>query len=403
MYSIIDELNKESNWLEFLEYKFNQNSISKFEFRKLSEYITNKRYKNITDAIIKGKYSFSIPVKKLVNKINKDKKRVVYSFNEDETMVLKMITYLFTKKYDYKYSCNCYSFRRKYTIKHAINKLVNYKNISSLYGYKIDISNYFNSINVDILLSNLKDFINDEKLYILIRDILTDNRVIFNDKIIYEENKGIMAGIPISSFLANIYLLEVDKFFRDNNVLYLRYSDDIILFSDKTKISKCIDWLNKFILDYKLSINPDKIMYINPGDKWEFLGFSYYNGMIDVSSISKKKIKNKIKRSSKKIRRWMISKNVSYDKAMKVMIRKYNNKFFNISAKDGLTWSLWYFPIINTADSLKEIDRYLQQNIRYICTGKYNKKNYNIKYDSMKKLGYISLVNEYYKFKSMED
>ena len=113
-----------------------------------------------------------------------------------------------------------------------------------------------------------------------------------------------------------------------------------------------------------------------------------------------KKIKGKIRRSSRKIRRWMSNKNVTYDKAMKVMIRKYNKKFFQIDNKDGLTWALWYFPVINTSNSLKIIDKYMQQNIRYIYSGKYCKKNYNVRYNELKKFGYKTLVNEYYIFKN---
>ena len=399
MNSIIDDIKLDSNWIEYLEYKKSQKSMSKYEIRVLSEYILNKKYEDIVNKICNNNYVFSIPTKKLVNKINKDKKRVVYSFNDDETMVLKLITYLFTKKYDGRYSKNCYSFRRKYTIKHAINRLVRCRNINKLYGYKIDISNYFNSIDVSMLLSILKRFCNDEKLYILIEKLLTNNKVLFNNNIIEDNNKGIMAGIPISSFLANIYLIELDNYFRENNILYLRYSDDIIFFTDKNNISYYIDKLNEYIEKYKLIINPEKIQYINPGDSWDFLGFSFNNKIIDLSGISKRKIKNKIKRSSKKIRRWMINKNVDSDKAMKVLIRKYNNKFYNINAKDGLTWSLWYFPVINTSKSLREIDNYLQQQIRYISTGRNNKKNYNVRYEKIKELGYKSLVNEYYKFK----
>lgn len=41
-----------------------------------------------------------------------------------------------------------------------------------------------------------------------------------------------MAGTPMSPFLANVYLTEMDKYFEERDVLYFRYSDDIILFAD---------------------------------------------------------------------------------------------------------------------------------------------------------------------------
>ncbi len=312
-------------------------------------------------------------------------------------MILKVLTYLFSKKYDYKYSSNCYSFRRKITVKKAFKDLSKNKNISKLYGYKMDISNYFNSINTELMLNKLKIFLEeDEELFKLIKDILVDKKVKFNNKII-EEEKGIMAGIPISSFLANIYLTSVDKYFEKENVLYARYSDDIILFTEKEKLDQYMEKLQNMIKENKLTLNPHKIQLIKPHDKWDFLGFSYENGIIDLSEISIKKIKGKIKRSSRKLRRWMNKNNANYERAISAVIRKYNRKFFMIENTRELTWQLWYFPVINTSKSLKEIDLYMQESLRYIKTGKYNKKNYNLTYKELKQLGYKSLVNEYYK------
>ena len=54
-------------------------------------------------------------------------------------------------------------------------------------------------------------------------------------------------------------------------------------------------------------------------------------------------------------------------------------------------------------ESLKIVDEYLQQYIRYIYSGKHNKKNYKlVPYVKLKRLGYKSLVHEYYLFLNME-
>ena len=401
MNSILDELSNDDVWKEYLEFKKNQASISKYEIKKLEEYIYSKKYLEITDKIICGEYIFSIPKKHLINKINKSKKRVVYSFDENENYVLKVITYLFSKKYDNKYVDNCYSFRRNSSVKNAINRIVRTKEINQLYGYKVDISNYFNSIDVSIMLKKLKVFIPDDaKLYNLIEKILLEKRVLFEERII-EEEKGIMAGVPISSFLANIYLMDIDNYFEDSNVLYFRYSDDIIFFTDENEIELYMKILNNKIRENKLKLNEEKIIKINPGDKWDFLGFSFENGKIDISSVAKDKIKGKIRRASRKLRRWMLRKDASYDRAIRAVIRKFNKKFYMIDNTNELTWCLWYFPIINTDEGLKEIDNYMQQELRYIATGKHSKKNYNIRYKELKELGYKPLVSEYYKFKDI--
>ena len=62
-----------------------------------------------------------------------------------------------------------------------------------------------------------------------------------------------------------------------------------------------------------------------------------------------------------------------------------------------MTWSLWFFPVINTVESLQLIDSYAQDCLRFILSGTRTKARYNVRYEELKALGYRSLVNEYYR------
>ena len=153
----------------------------------------------------------------------------VYSFEDEISIPLKFIAFKL-HKYDNRLSDNCYSFRQGYGVKNAINKIKRNNKIKSMFCYKIDISNYFNSIDPDTLLdriSFLKE--EDEEIYRLFRSMLLNNNVVVNGSII-SENHGAMAGIPVSPFFANFYLAESDRKFQD--ALYFRYSDDIIIFAE---------------------------------------------------------------------------------------------------------------------------------------------------------------------------
>lgn len=85
---------------------------------------------------------------------------------------------------------------------------------------------------------------------------------------------------------------------------------------------------------------------------------------------------------------------------MKGLINHFNRVFFENGDAETLTWSRWFFPVINQTEGLREIDHYLQQNIRFLSTGKHRKANYRADYPLLKRLGYRSLVGEYYKFKN---
>ena len=391
-----------SKWNEFLNYKLSKDFVPKKEKEIFEDFIINKKYEAVCAGILDGTYSFSTPKKHLISKGHSRKKRAVYTFSNDEMLVLKYISYLLYE-YDSLFSPNLYSFRNSRGVKNAIRNISNIKTIHKMYGYKVDISNYFNSIDIDILLDNLKTDIKDEMLFSLFESILKNDSVIYNDEIIHEK-KGVMAGTPISAFLANYYIKEIDEFFWNQKLVYCRYADDIILFcQNKDELISFKQKLLAYFDKYNLSINSDKEYFFEPDDKWEFLGFSFYGNKIDLSDNTIRKIKGKIRRSARGIRRWMIKKDASYQVALKAMNRKYNRKFFGKQDKEELSWKYWFFPTINTSDSLKIIDNYMQEQERYLVTGKHNKRNYKIvPYELLKECNYKSLVHEYYKDLSLD-
>ena len=396
--SILDIIDDHDKWLEFYNYKMEKGHLTKAEQKEWKEFINNKKYVSIAAAIKDGTYTFSIPKKKLVNKIGTDKKRVVYCYSKEENYILKFITYhLF--KYDHKICDNCYSFRKNYGVKRAIDSIRYHKNLENMYCYKVDIKNYFNSINVPKLLDILKDVIDDKKLYVLIKDLLVVDKAYLDGKLI-EEKRGAMAGVPFSPFLANIYLGDLDKYFYDNNILYARYSDDIIVFANtKEELDAYINYIYKFIKEYELDINKSKEYIFLPHESWNFLGIKYQDKIVDLSDITLDKIKGKIRRKARALYRWRIRKNLDGDPAIKAMIKCFNRKFFEVKDVNDLTWSRWFFPLINTDKGLHEVDLYLQQYLRYLSTGKHTKTNYNVRYSKLKEYKYKSLVNEYYKSK----
>ena len=148
-----------------------------------------------------------------------------------------------------------------------------------------------------------------------------------------------------------------------------------------------------------LVINTSKEYVFAPHEAWDFLGFEYYDKMIDLSSVTLRKIKGKIRRKARALYRWRIRKGKDTEHTIKVMLRIFNAKFYKSAHTFNLTWCKWFFPVITTTRSLEIIDDYLVQYLRYLSTGKHNKKNFNLKYEKLKQLGFRSLVNEFYKFK----
>ena len=102
--SLIDLLDNDIYWNDFINHKI-KNSLSKKEIKEYKILKDNKKVKAIINDLKNDNYTFTLPRKTIINKIRKNKKRIVYQFTKEETYILKYITYLLYE-YDYLFSKN---------------------------------------------------------------------------------------------------------------------------------------------------------------------------------------------------------------------------------------------------------------------------------------------------------
>ena len=396
--SLIDLLISQSVWENYHDYKVLKGNISSAEEKDLFDFISDKEYLKAVDRIVIG--SILLPERKFIGKSGSSKKRAVFIFPREENFVFKLLTYLLMREYDGIFCDNLYSFRVNNGVRNAVHSILKITDLNAKYSYKADISDYFNSIDVNLLLPELKEILSDEpEVYSIFESILLNDKCLESGKTITAK-KGVMAGAPFSVFLANIYLSSLDFKMKESGFNYARYSDDILVFADDyDSVLSASAIIKEFIFGRGLEINPDKEQFTAPGEEWSFLGFKYQDGKVDVSDVAKKKLKAKIRRRARSIKRWQIRKDASPERAMRAFIRAVNRKLYYSTDVNDLNWSRWYFPIINTDESLKEIDAYIQYWARFLITGKHNKSNYNVTYSNLKEAGLISLVNSWYKFR----
>ena len=164
--------------------------------------------------------------------------------------------------------------------------------------------------------------------------------------------------------MANIYLMELDRRFQDKAVVYARYSDDIIVFAeDLDALQTCMNEIKEFIKSVGLEINPSKERIFRPDEPYEFLGFKCFGNVIDIADSAMDKMKGKIRRKMRSVLRWKQRYGISEERAISRFIRYFDRKFYDDTDPRSLTWSRWYFPIVNTPDGLRTIDHYMQQCI----------------------------------------
>ena len=407
---ILSRLYLPDTWQQYLEYKQTRQHLSRREEKHLQSYIDERRYvpllEQLNVLLISREASAGnmdmlssfppLPEKRLLSKSGTAKKRVVYTYPEDFNLLLKAAAFLL-HRYDSILEDNCYAFRSSSSVRRAFDRIRNIRRITGKYTLKADISNYFNSIDVPLLLKKLA-FLKEEDapLFRLFEYLLTVDQCICGQEVICEK-RGAMAGTPMSPFFANVYLIDIDRYFSSRNILYFRYSDDILIFADtQEELNEYQNALFGMLKELRLTINPDKLQVTEPGEGFTFLGFSFRGPEIDLSDVTLRKIKGKIHRKADTMRRWQRRRNLSPEKAAVGFIHAMNNKFFSDPDEDDFTWCRWFFPVITTDKSLKIIDLYMQDYIRYCVTGRHYKGNYRIPYEQLKAWGYRSLVHEYY-------
>lgn len=394
--SLCTRLSDPAEWERYYCYKEENRHLTREEAADLRAFIDHREYEPAVSRVLFGG-TFSVPEKRLIRKLNTEKKRTVYLFPREENYVLKLLTFLLLRGYDSLFTENLYSFRVSQGAGKALTRILHTPELRRMYSYKVDIRDYFNSIDVDQMLEMLSEvFENDSTLFQLFYQILKNPWVNDQGKIT-EEKKGVMAGTPFAVFLANLYLLPLDQEMERRGFLYARYSDDIILFAPTLeKREEGVQIILQTLESRKLSVNPEKEVRTAPGEPWTFLGISYAGGSIDVSPVSAEKLKARIRRKARAIKRWQVRKQATNEQAVKALIRSMNRKYFCADSSHELTWTRWYFPLITTDRTLHELDLYLQYWLRYLSAGRHRQKNYKFRYEEMKALGYRSLVHAWY-------
>lgn len=145
----------------------------------------------------------------------------------------------------------------------------------------VDLSAYFDNIDHDILMKQIKTRINDDKLLGLIGKILKATG-----------KQGVPQGGVISPLFSNIYLMRIDRMFERavketkhngyQQLDYVRFADDIVILVNGHPALDWLVWksmkrLKEELAKLKVKVNTDKtkIVDMDAGDTFDFLGFTY--------------------------------------------------------------------------------------------------------------------------------
>ena len=185
--SLCTRLSDPAEWERYYCYKEENRHLTREEAADLRAYIDRREYEPAVVRVLSGG-AFSIPEKKLIRKLNTEKKRTVYLFPREENYVLKLLTFLLLRRYDSLFTDNLYSFRVSQGAGKALTHILHTSELRRMYSYKVDVRDYFNSIDADQMLEMLSGiFEDDSSLFHLFYQILKNPLVNDQGKITEEK------------------------------------------------------------------------------------------------------------------------------------------------------------------------------------------------------------------------
>jgi group II intron reverse transcriptase/maturase len=214
----------------------------------------------------------------------------------------------------------------------------------------IDLEQFFDRVNHDVLMGKLSKRIADRRLLGLIRRFLEAG--ILADGISMERHEGTPQGGPLSPLLANVLLDEVDRDLERRGHAFVRYADDCNVYVRSQRAGeRVLQSLRRLYARLRLRINEAKSAVARPWDR-EFLGYSFWvakDGAIKLRIADKalNAMKERIRQTTSRTR----------GRTLESMIAEL---------RDYLPGWRQYFRLEETPQGLLRLDQWIRRRLRMV-------------------------------------
>jgi hypothetical protein len=405
---VVDALNDTAAWHQLVDDYESAHRTMPVRRAKTARYravIASGEISEMGAAVAGQRHWPGIPEEAAVNKAG-GRRKTVYIFPPAEELLQKALNRALQPIVDTAISPLCHSFLPGRGARSAFRSLLADGDIGQKAALRLDVRNYFNSIDIDRLWGRLPATITDDRpLALYLERFLRSPWVLRRGRLAAVPAKGVMAGSALAPLLSNLALAGLDDHFAGLGVTYARYSDDIAVFDDPAALAGHEGAIRGALAADGLAVNEEKTSTSAPGAPWEFLGLRYDGGGLDVSANALRKVRARVGRVARRLERDRGRRGAgSGDLAHTVrrFVLRLNRSFYGLGSGDNdFSWATWFFPLLTTDATLGGIDRFVQDQVRWAATGRRTARVHRaLPYADLRALGYLPLVPAYWAYRS---
>lgn len=295
--SLMEEISSALNLKEaYFEVKANNGSpgIDKMTVDGLGEYFARHRDR-LSQELLNGTYKPK-PVKRVEIPKPGGGTRKLGIPSALDRLVQQAILRVVQRYWDQTFSEFSYGFRPGRSQHQAIQQAQKYVGSGQQWVVDLDLEKFFDRVNHDLLMALVAKRIKDKRLLKLIRAYL--NAGVMVDGVIIESEEGTPQGGPLSPWLSNVMLDELDKELEKRKLHFIRYADDCNIYVSSERAGERVmasitQFLSKKL---RLSVNAEKSAVGRPWER-KFLGFTFTRtkALVKISPVSIDRAKGKLR------------------------------------------------------------------------------------------------------------
>jgi group II intron reverse transcriptase/maturase len=306
-------------------------------------------WSELREHLLSGSYRPSMVKQQLIPKGNGEMRKLGIPTVLDR-FIQQALLQVLQPMFDPGFSEHSYGFRPRRRAHDAVVQAQRYVQEGRRIVVDVDLEQFFDRVNHDVLRGRLAKRIGDRRVLGLIRRYLEAGMLA--QGIATERHEGTPQGGPLSPLLANVLLDEVDKELEKRGHAFVRYADDCNVYVRSRRAGeRVMDLLRRLYANLRLRVNESKSA-VDLATKRKLLGYSFW---VAPGRVIKRRVAKKALAKMKEQVR-IITK------------RSGGRSIEQIAARLRSYLTGWkeYFRLADTPRRFAELDEWLRHRLRAI-------------------------------------